>query len=97
LETGEEVVEDAAQFGQLVGGLAEVEALVEVSGGDRLGGGGDGPQGPEEAAGDEPAAGEGDGDEDGERDGGADEELVRADALPGAGDRAWRLAVGGNG
>ena len=54
-KAGEEVVEDVAQFGQLVGGLAEVEALVEVPGGDGPGGGGDGPQGPEEAAGDEPA------------------------------------------
>ena len=33
-------------------------------------------------------AGQRDGDEDGERDGGADEELVWADPVPGAGDRA---------
>src|ERR1022692_367899 len=87
-KAGEEVVEDVAPIGQLVGGLAEAEALVEVSGGDGPGGGGDGPQGPEESAGDEPAGREGDGDEDGERDGGADEELVRADPVPGSGDRA---------
>lgn len=90
LEAGEEVVEDVAQVGQLVGGFAEVEALVEVSGGDGLGGGGDGPQGAEETAGDEPAGSEGDEGEDGECDGGADEELMRADPLPGTGDRAWR-------
>ncbi|WP_244170466.1 hypothetical protein [Amycolatopsis tolypomycina] len=75
-QPGEEVVEDVAQFGQLVDGLAEVEALVEVAGGDGPGGGGDGPQWPEEPAGDEPAAGEGDGGEYGERDGGSGEELV---------------------
>jgi hypothetical protein len=87
-QAGEEVIEDAAQLGELVGGLAEVEALVEVPGGDGPGGGGDGPQGLEEAAGDEPAGREGDGDEEGKRDGGAYQELVRADPVPGAGDRA---------
>jgi hypothetical protein len=88
LEAGEEIVEDGAQFGQLVGGLAEVEALVQVAGGDRGRGGGDGPQGPEEAAGDEPAGSESDRDEDGHRDGGADQQLVRAEAAPGAGELA---------
>jgi hypothetical protein len=79
---------DVAQLGQLVSGLAEVEALVQVSGGDSRGGGGDGLQGPEESAGDQPAGREGDGDEDGDRDGRADEDLVRADPVPGSGDRA---------
>ena len=94
-EAAEQVVEDVAQLGQLVGGLAEVEALVEVPGGDGLGGGGDGPQRPEEAAGDEPAGREGDGDEDDERDGGADEELVRADPVPGAGDCCLSAGLAG--
>ena len=89
-KAGVQVVEDVAKFGQLVGRLAEVE----VTGGDGLGGGGDGPQGPEEAAGDKPAGRESKGDEDRDRDGGGDKELVRADPVTGSGDRGWGRAVG---
>jgi hypothetical protein len=86
-QASEQVVEDVAELGQLIGGLAEVEPLVEVSGGDGRGGGGDGPQGPQEAAGDEPADRPGDGDEEDDGDGGADEELLWGDPVTGSGDR----------
>ncbi|GAA2852224.1 hypothetical protein GCM10020220_046910 [Nonomuraea rubra] len=88
LQPGEQVVEGVAELGQLVGGAAEVQAPVEVPGGDDLGGGGDGAQRSQEPSGDVPAEGQGDGDQDGQGDGGPDEELGQADAGPCAGDRA---------
>src|SRR5690242_15641618 len=97
LEAGEEIVEDAAQLGQLVGGFAEVESLMEVARGDGRGGGRDGSQGPEETARDEPAGSQSDRDEDDQRSGGADEQLVRTDPVPGAGDGGRPGAVGRNG
>ena len=90
LKAGEQVVEGAAEFCQLVGGFAEVEAPAEVAGGDGFGGGGDGAQRVQEPAGDEPAESQRDGKQDDEGDGGSREELGQADPVPGSGDRRAR-------
>ena len=53
-EAAEEVVEGSAQLGEFVVGAGEGEALVQVGGGDLLGCGGDGAEGPQEPAGEPP-------------------------------------------
>ncbi len=85
LQAGEQAVEGVAELGQLVRGLTEIEAPVQVSGGDDLGGGDDGAQRAQEPAGDEPAQGQGDGDQQDQGDGGSREEPGQADHGPGSG------------
>jgi hypothetical protein len=78
LEAGEQVIESAAEIGQLIGRLTEVKALVKVPGGDDLGGAGDRSQGAQKATGDQPAEPDRDGDQDRERNARPDEELCGA-------------------
>ena len=77
LEAGEEVVEGVAELFELVLRPVEGQALVQAGRGDPLGRAGDGPDGAQHPAGDEPAGQEGEDGHDGQSDSRVDQELVR--------------------
>ena len=76
VEPPEQVVEGVAEFLQLVLRAVEGQALVQVGRGDPSGRAGDGPDGSQHPAGNEPAGEEGEDGHDGEGDSRVDEKLV---------------------
>ena len=77
VEPPEQVIEGVPEFLQLVLRAVEGQALVQVGRGDPSGRAGDGPDGSQHPAGNEPAGEEGEHGHDGQRDSRVDEKLVR--------------------
>ena len=88
VEAREQVVEGVAEAFELFVGAVEGEPLLQVGGGDSAGGGGDGPDGSQHPAGDEPAGQEGEHGHDGQSDSRVDQKLVRVRQRAGA---AWTV------
>ena len=76
VESAEQLVEGVPEFLELVLWAIEGEALVQVGRGDPSGLAGDGPDGPQHPAGNEPAGQKGEDGHDGQRDARVDQQLV---------------------
>ncbi len=88
-QAGQQVVEGAGEFFELIVGPGQGEPLVQAGGGDPAGGGGDGAHRPQYPPGDQPAEGEGECGHDGQRDAGLGQQRVQVERVlgqPGVGE-----------